>query len=31
MLITKLWHPGLPLVVNVEEQVGLGRESPDLF
>lgn len=31
MLNTKMCHPGLPLVVNEEEQVGLGHESSDLF
>lgn len=31
MLISKMCHPGLLLMVNVEEQVGLGHESPDLF
>lgn len=31
MLVTKMSHPGIPLVVNVAEQVGLGHESPSIF
>ena len=31
MLVTKMCHPGFALVVNAEEQVGLGHESPNLF
>lgn len=31
MLITKMSQPGLPLVVSVAEQVGLGHESPNIF